>query len=217
VVAPGQMFPQAPQLAESLVTLSSQPVAALPSQSPKPGSQAKEHWPVEQTGEELATARQGWAQAPQFATLSLKDCSQPLAGSASQSPKSGAHAQSQAFALQVAAAPAGATQAFVQLPQKAGSSGKKASQPLDGTPSQSPWSAWQAWTHAPAAHVATVPTRGSQALAQAPQFARSVWRSTQAPLQSVCAQLGPESFELEQPPSEPPLTARRQTRSVVSR
>ena len=83
----GQLVPQVPQLPLSACVLTSQPLAATPSQSAKPGAQV----PMAQAlAAQVAVAcgrTQARPQAPQLVTLSVVPLSQPFAGSASQSPK----------------------------------------------------------------------------------------------------------------------------------
>jgi hypothetical protein len=64
----------------------SHPLAALPSQSPKPGLQVCEHTPIAHAAVAFAPAVQAWPHALQFAGSVLRVDSQPFAGSLSQSP-----------------------------------------------------------------------------------------------------------------------------------
>ena len=84
--APPQPAPQLPQLFGSSVRLTSQPLAALRSQSPKPALQVKLQVPPEQVAVALAGAEQTLPQLPQLETVVLVFTSQPLAAFMSQSP-----------------------------------------------------------------------------------------------------------------------------------
>jgi hypothetical protein len=85
--APGQAWPQVPQCETATRVSVSQPLVALPSQSPKPAS----HEPtVHRLATQAAVALGGSQrvpQAPQAAVLVVVSASQPLAASPSQSAK----------------------------------------------------------------------------------------------------------------------------------
>ena len=81
-----QARPQTPQLALLVLRLVSQPLAALPSQLPKPGLQlATVHAPAAQPAVALAS-EQAAPQAPQCAGVTVTLVSQPLAALPSQLP-----------------------------------------------------------------------------------------------------------------------------------
>ncbi len=83
---PGQMTPQAPQLLLSPLRLTSQPLLATRSQSPKPMLQVVTvHAPAAQPGVPLITVH-ARPQAPQWATVVLVLVSQPLVTLPSQLP-----------------------------------------------------------------------------------------------------------------------------------
>ena len=77
-------MPHAPQWATVVAVPVSQPLAALPSQLPKPAAQlATAHAPAEQVGVALGRT-QALAQRPQLATEVARLTSQPLAALPSQ-------------------------------------------------------------------------------------------------------------------------------------
>ncbi len=89
-----QMLPQREQLVTSVVVFTSQPLAALPSQSAKPAVQAlRRHTPAEQVAPALGKL-QRFPQAPQLFTSVAVLVSQPAAGPAplTQSLKPARHA-----------------------------------------------------------------------------------------------------------------------------
>jgi hypothetical protein len=81
-----QALPQRPQLPVLERVSTSQPFAALPSQSAKPALQVNPHAPAEQNNEAFARAGQTRPQPPQFWRLVLVFTSQPLLMAPSQSP-----------------------------------------------------------------------------------------------------------------------------------
>jgi hypothetical protein len=78
-----QLVPQLPQLFESLVVLTSQPLFALPSQLENPGVQTGAQAPLEHEVEPFALV-QAMLQPPQLAMLVSVFVSQPLTGLLSQ-------------------------------------------------------------------------------------------------------------------------------------
>jgi len=85
-------LPHAPQLVALVVRSVSQPLAALASQSPRPGVQAYPQRPDAQVGEAPATLGQAVPHVPQLVSVVRRSVSQPLAALTSQSPKPIAHA-----------------------------------------------------------------------------------------------------------------------------
>jgi hypothetical protein len=83
--------PQAPQLSLDVRKSVSQPLAGLPSQSPKFGEQTKPHPPAEQTRVALVRLGQAVWQVPQWSTETRRSVSQPLVELPSQSPKPALH------------------------------------------------------------------------------------------------------------------------------
>lgn len=166
-----QVVPHAPQL---LVEVSwvSQPLAALPSQLPKPAL----HVPIAQTPPLLQVAAalakvQAALHAPQLESV-LITRSQPLLGRPSQSSKPAVHAvMSQPLPVQVAIATLGsAEQLVLQSPQVAGAL-VFASQPLFGIPSQSRKPLWHVKEQSPAEQPALVVFgRPVQSALQLPQL-----------------------------------------------
>jgi hypothetical protein len=80
-----------------------------------------------------------------------------------------------------------ASQALAQAPQLAASTARFVSQPLAGSPSQSPKPALQLGLQAPALHVVD-PFGLTHALPQAPQFAALVAKLTSQPLAAFKSQ-----------------------------
>ena len=115
-VAPPHAPPQRPQL----VLLSrevSQPLRALPSQSPKPGLQARPHTPLAQVGEPLASAGHARPHMAQLPADARTLTSQPLPALPSQSAKPVAQVSPQRPIAHVAVALGPAAQAFAHAPQ----------------------------------------------------------------------------------------------------
>src|SRR5438132_209492 len=83
--------PQLPQLAASLASAASQPLAGSASQSAKPTLHAKPQAPAAQVDLALARAGHTVVQAPQWAGSALTLTSHPFTGFASQSRKPSAH------------------------------------------------------------------------------------------------------------------------------
>ncbi len=186
--APEQAMPQVPQW-ETLVRVSvSQPLGALPSQSPKPAVQAAmPQAPAVQAAVALAK-KQAPPQRPQCDGLLRVSTSQPLDASPSQFSKPALQAKPQAPAAQVLVALARVGHAALQAPQWARSLWVLASQPSPAVALQSAKGA----VHVPTAQL---PLRHAEAAlgtvqrrSQAPQAAVLDWVSTQAPEQQVCAE-----------------------------
>jgi len=112
--------PQAPQWAE-VSSVASQPLAALPSQLPRPAAQAVPQVPAVHAADPPAGAGQALLQAPQWAVLVRVSVSQPLAALPSQSARPPMHMLPQVPAAQVATAPGEEAQRVPQAPQCAGS------------------------------------------------------------------------------------------------
>ncbi len=86
-----QTRPQAPQWRTSSASTVSQPLASMPSQSPRPMVQlATPHIPARQVGV-APEAVHATPQRPQWAGLTRTSVSQPLSGLLSQSPNPSAH------------------------------------------------------------------------------------------------------------------------------
>jgi hypothetical protein len=79
--------PHIPQLVALVLRLVSQPLAALPSQSPKPALQLSPHAPAAHVAVALAPAAHILPHIPQFAALVRRSISQPLTALPSQLPK----------------------------------------------------------------------------------------------------------------------------------
>jgi hypothetical protein len=177
---------QAPQLAASVLVLTSQPLAALPSQLALPGLQLEiPHWPPLQRAPPPATV-QTLPQVPQFWALLLVMVSQPLAALLSQLPKPGLHAVIlQALPWQAAVPLVTAPQAWPQAPQFAMLVVTLTSQPSPLLLLQSRKSALQVKEHAAARQAALALATSRQVVPQAPQFVASVAVFTQAEPQAV--------------------------------
>jgi hypothetical protein len=175
-----QALPQAPQWALAPARLTSQPLAASPSQSPKPAAQrSTRHAPPAQVAVALGRA-QPRPHMPQWAAVTRVSTSQPLAASPSQSPKPAAHAATpQTPPTQAAIALAGA-HPRPHAPQWAAVTRVSTSQPLAASPSQSPKPAAQSGAQRPATHRAVALAGAPQERSQAPQWAASASRSRQA-------------------------------------
>jgi hypothetical protein len=114
---PGQARPHTPQCVALARTSTSQPLVGLPSQSPKPIAQRREHVPAEHTAVALGPVGHIRPQAPQWLLSVFKNTSQPLLGLPSQSPKPGLQVKPQRPAMQVRAALGTMGQVLPQAPQ----------------------------------------------------------------------------------------------------
>jgi hypothetical protein len=120
LVAPVQTRPHAPQLPVAVVRLTSQPLLALPSQSPKFALQRKPATPAVHVAVAFAGAVAAAPQRPQCATLVSRFVSQPLLALPSQSPKPALHVKPHALDAQTAVAFARLGHAMLQAPQCCG-------------------------------------------------------------------------------------------------
>jgi len=118
----GQTVPQAPQLVLLVLVLTSQPLAALPSQSAKPVAQAASvQAPALQVVVALGNT-QARPHPPQWVALVVVSVSQPFAAVPSQSPKPGEHrTTAQVPSVQPWVAVLARAQAVPHAPQLAGS------------------------------------------------------------------------------------------------
>jgi hypothetical protein len=114
---PGHARPHTPQCETLARTSTSQPLAAVPSQSPKPAAQRRAHAPAEHTPVALGPPAQARPQAPQLPASVPRNTSHPLAGLVSQSAKPASQVNPQRPAAQVRAALATAGQALPHAPQ----------------------------------------------------------------------------------------------------
>jgi hypothetical protein len=163
--------PQAPQWLGVLVVLTSQPLAALPSQSANPAAQVKPQRPAAQAGVALSAPMHTVPQAPQWETLVPVLVSQPLAALPSQSPKPAAHIATAHWPIVQAAVALARSHRVVHAPQRLVSVLRLTSQPLRGSLSQSAKGAVQRPTaHTPSRHAAWA-LATSQRLPQAPHDA----------------------------------------------
>jgi hypothetical protein len=111
-----QARPHIPQWSLAVRVSVSQPLAALPSQSPKPALHATAQRPDAHEGVPLA-ALHALPHAPQWAAAVERSVSQPLAGFMSQSPKPALHVTAQRPATHADVPLGRAPQAFPQAPQ----------------------------------------------------------------------------------------------------
>jgi hypothetical protein len=120
LAAPAQVRPHIPQCVVELLRLVSQPLAAFPSQSPKPELQRNEQTPPLHSGVALAGVGHALPQRPQCAVAVRMFASQPLPAIPSQLSKPKLHVKPQVPAAHVGTALAGIGQAFPQRPQCSG-------------------------------------------------------------------------------------------------
>jgi hypothetical protein len=166
-----QAVSQSPQLATLPVRFASQPFAGSPSQSSKPGLQeAITHEPPAQAATAFDSTH-ALLHAPQCAGLPSRFVSQPLLGSLSQSPWSGAHCESsQVPALQTGDPPT-TEHTFEHVPQLFLSLRTSISQPSAGSRLQS---TNQVVLHVPISHCPEtqigIAFGTTQALPQPPQW-----------------------------------------------
>jgi len=118
-LAGAQARPHAPQFA-MVSRVVSQPLAALPSQLPRPAAQATPQVPALHVAVPPAGVGQALLQAPQWASEVRVSVSQPLAALPSQLPRPVMHMPPHAPAVQVATPPAEAGQRLPQVPQWVG-------------------------------------------------------------------------------------------------
>ncbi len=177
-------LPQRPQAPVLVLRLVSQPLAGIASQSAKPALQRTMAQRPAPHDDSALGSEHAAPQVPQWAEETSRSVSQPLLALPSQSPSvEGMHTcvDSQRPALHRAPAP-GNEQRVPQAPQWVALVPRLVSQPLLGSPSQSPKPSLQrARVHAPAAQPAT-PLATTHALPQAPQWAGAVASSTSQPL-----------------------------------
>jgi hypothetical protein len=178
-------WPQPPQFAVLVLVLTSQPLAACPSQLPQPVlHEVNVQVPVLQ--EEVAlTWAQPLAQLPQSVRV-LRLVSQPLAGLPSQLPQDAAQLGTHAPAVHEVV-PLGLVQIWPQAPQLVLWL-REVSQPLAALLSQLPQPVEHEMAHCPVEHEG-VPLTPLQALGHEPQCAGSVIRLVSHPSEGVTLQL----------------------------
>jgi hypothetical protein len=172
----GHTLPQRPQLVAVVLRLVSQPLAALPSQSPKPALQVSRHAPAVQAAVWFAPAVHARPQAPQCMSEVPVLVSHPLALFMSQLPKPALQVSPHMDAAHVGVAFAPAAHARPHAPQLV-----TLVVVLMHIPPQSIVGAAQVVMHVPIEQFCPA----GQALAQRPQLLRSVCVSTQAPPQVI--------------------------------
>ena len=184
-----QERPQAPQLVLLVSVFTSQPFIGFMSQSAKPGShetiaQAPAAHPFTRTFVRLHAA----SQRPQCCALVTVLVSQPVVGSASQSPKPVLHASIAQALMRHAAVALRIAQARPQAPQLAVSVRLSTSQPFAAIPSQSAKPGAHSMRQAPITQMPTELVPAGHAVPQAPQFIAAVWRLTSQPLVALMSQ-----------------------------
>ena len=182
---PLHSLPHAPQFDALVLVFTSQPLAALMSQSPKPALHAMAQLPALHDGvpfEPLHTL----PHAPQFDALVLVFSSQPLAALMSQSPKPALHAMAQLPALHDGV-PFEPLHTLPQAPQFDALVFVFVSQPVTALMSQSPKPALHAMAHDPPEHDGE-PFEPLHTLPQAPQFDALEPVLTSQPLATLISQ-----------------------------
>ena len=166
----------------SVAVLVSQPFAALPSQSVKPGEHEYMHAPAAHEATVLGRGAHARPQPPQWATVLVVLTSQPLAAFMSQLAKPVLHVPTPQVPIAHAAVPlAGVAQALPQAPQWASVLARVVSQPLAALLSQLPRPAAHIVTaHVPLLH-AFVPPGSVQRVPHALQLFTSVRVLTSQP------------------------------------
>jgi hypothetical protein len=182
-----QAVPHAPQCRVLTRVSTSQPLAALPSQSPKPAAQVMAQAPALHDAAPFVDGH-ALPQRPQCAGALRVSTSQPLAGSPSQSAKPGLHEATPQRPAAHAPTALGGAQAMPQPPQLRASARASTSQPLVGAPSQSAYPSAHIGLQRPAAHTADPLAGRSQRVVQVPQWSASVRVSTSQPLRSSRSQ-----------------------------
>lgn len=132
----GHVFPHAPQLAESLVTFTSQPSRGLPLQFANPDAHTSPHAPARHVAVEFGPKGHTVEQLPQWVGSEFRLASQPFDATPSQLAKPLQHENPHTLAVQVVVALALVGHAFRHDPQLDGSMVVSTSQPFDPMPSQ---------------------------------------------------------------------------------
>jgi len=183
-----QVPPQRPQWATLVERSTSQPLAAFPSQSPKPGLQVKPQVPLPQVALAWAGAAHARPHAPQCEVLVRVSTSQPLLALPSQSPKPAAQAVSPHTPDSQAALALLSEQRCPQRPQCVLLVRRLVSQPLDSTRSQSSKPTAQVRRQVDPTHAGTLLAGAGHARAHAPQCEVLVRVSTSQPLLALPSQ-----------------------------
>jgi hypothetical protein len=181
-----QTLPTAPQLLASVLRLTSQPLAMMPSRSAKPVLHTeKPQVPAVHSAAALAKEH-ALPQAPQWLTSEARVTSQPSPSAPLQLARPAVQtAAEHAPAMQVRPP----VQTNPQAPQLLPSLVLSISQPLAALPSQLLKPVAQVSTQAPAAHEAALLAPEGHALPQVPQWPTSLRRSRSQPLGTLPSQL----------------------------
>jgi len=175
---------QPPQLDTSVLRSASQPLATLPSQSPRPPPQVEVQTPRVQ-----APMPHERPQEPQLAPLVSVFTSQPFMGFMSQSAKPGEQAATvQAPIAQPCSATLGRAHSLPQRPQWSGLVAVAVSQPVVESPSQSPKPALHMSIAQEPIRQAAVALRTEHVRPQTPQLLLSARASTSQPLAGFMSQ-----------------------------
>jgi len=171
-----------------LVVLISQPLAALPSQSPKGGVHTKPQVPLAQVDVAFARAAHAAPHAPQCPVLTDVSISQPLTAAPSQSRNVPVHVNPHVPAAHVDVALARVGHAVPHAPQCAAVLVVFVSQPVVALPSQSPQPTEHVNPHVPAVHPIVALLRAGHTLPHAPQFDVLARRSLSHPSAALALQ-----------------------------
>jgi len=184
----GQAFVHDPHVAGTERSVS-QPFVSSPSHEAKPASQTSSQVAMAQIAVAWSASAQAWAQPPQLAGSLATLVSQPFVSSPSQLSAPVLQAKPQAPVRQAGVAFGGAEEhAVLHPPQWLASASKSASQPLAGSPSQSPRLASHTKPHWPLRHVGLAYAGSAQLLAHEPQRVGSLSRSVSQPLAGLPSQ-----------------------------
>lgn len=201
--ARAQSTPHAPQWLFALRVSTSQPFRCTRSQSPKPTTHDENpHAPATHVGAALLGAHVA-LHAPQWLSDVRVSTSQPLAAIRSQSAKPGLHAPTVQIPPTQRPVPLAAVQRDPQAPQCCASVIVFVSQPLKGSPSQSPKPKEQDTArHRALSQRDVIALAAAQGRLHAPQCAGLLCRSTQSIPQRTAGLVQPEV----QPTATPPHT-----------
>jgi hypothetical protein len=192
-------LPHAPQLAGFVCVLTSQPLAALMSQSAKPILQlATRHVPAAHAGAPLGVEHT-LPHAPQLDAFVCVLTSQPLAGFRSQSAKPALQLATAHIPAAHAGVPFAIAQVLPHEPQLAAFVCVFTSQPFAGFPSQSAKPALQLAIPQPPAVHTPVALAGAHAIPHPPQCASEVCVLTSQPLLALPSQFAKPALQLAIP------------------
>ncbi len=180
--------PHAPHAVTVLRRSVSQPLAAIPSQLPKPALQAMPHAPIAQVGVALARAGQAFPHAPQFETLAVRSVSQPLPTIMSQSPRPLMQPAMRHTEASQVAVPPEAVHMRAHAPQFEALVRVSTSQPSAASPLQSEKPATHDTTQAPSTQPGKPLGRAGHSFMQRPQWVTLVRTLVSQPLVALPSQ-----------------------------